>query len=99
MKEGGNMVEFKEYDKIIKECKDLAIEKNLLYGDDSFKIFNGSAIVLRIIDKSSRLRNVFEQRFKDGDFAYQGYNENIEDTLKDLINYSIYLLMSERKLL
>lgn len=90
-----NMVDWKEYDKIFMECEDLAKEKNWLYGDESLKLFHGNAIFLRIMDKTARLRNIFEERFLESEWEYK--TETVEDTLKDLINYSIYLLMIERK--
>jgi len=91
------MVDFEKYDKIIEECKNIAIIKNTLYGDESLKIFEGESIFIRIMDKISRLKNIYEEKHKYT--AYSNFDESIEDTLIDLINYSIYLLMSERKLL
>jgi len=89
------MVDFDKYDKIIKECRDLGVGKNLLYGDESLKLFNGTSIFVRMYDKIERLKNLYTKKDLYGDFLEQ-QKETIEDTLKDLINYSVYLILSER---
>lgn len=79
----------KEYDKILNECRQIAIKKNHDYGDESLKLFNGLSIFIRMYDKMERLKNSFEKKLKVDD-------EKIEDTLQDLINYSTYLIMIRR---
>jgi hypothetical protein len=94
------MVNFEEYDKIIKECKEIAEEKNMLYGDESLKLFNGLGIFIRVFDKTSRLKNIYDIRVMNDKYDVGVINNNsetVEDTLIDLINYAIYLLMIERK--
>lgn len=76
------MLNYIEYDKIIKECKEISILKNKQYGNESLKLFDGLAILCRMNDKIMRLNNC---------------KGNHEDSIKDLINYSIYLLMLIRK--
>jgi hypothetical protein len=93
--EGIKMVNFEEYDIIINECKNLAIQKNLMYGDESLKLFDGEGIFIRIFDKVARLKNMYEEKHKYK--AYTNISDTIDDTLLDLINYAIYLLMIERK--
>lgn len=76
------MLNYTEYNKIIKECKDLSKIKNKLYGNESLKLFDGLAILCRMNDKIQRLNNT---------------KGNHIDSIHDLINYSIYLLMLKRK--
>lgn len=84
------MLDFNEYSKIIKECKALSNRKNAIYGVNNLKLFNGLSILVRINDKIARLNNLCHQTILKSD------TETIEDTIKDLINYSIYYLMLKR---
>lgn len=82
------MINYEEYLRIINECKSISEEKNKLYGNNSLKLFNGIAILSRINDKIMRINNMIENNIND--------KESIEDSLKDLINYSIYYIMYKR---
>ena len=82
------MLNFKEYEKINKECLDLARKKNKIYGCENLKLLNGLSILVRMNDKISRLNKLCLDKIKS-----DINDETIEDTLKDLCNYSIYYLM------
>ena len=81
---------FKEYTNIQKECEKLARNKNHDYGNDSLKSFGNLGILIRISDKVDRLKT-FQ---KKGILNVK--DEKIEDTLKDIINYAIYMIMQGR---
>jgi len=87
-----NEMDWEMYAKILHECEILAINKNKFYGTASLKLFNGLAIVTRINDKVARLNYLTTERLD----PEQLLDETIEDTLKDLINYSTYLIMLRR---
>lgn len=78
----------KEYDKILLECRKLSIIKNNNYGNESLKRFGNKGLFIRISDKIDRLHNLLwlnkENSIKD---------ELIDDTLKDIINYCVYIIM------
>ncbi len=82
------------YDDILKECKKLGIAKNKDYGSESLKLFDGVAIVCRMNDKVQRINNIFESKQMTGVSKLNNkFEESIDDTLMDLINYTTYLLM------
>lgn len=81
---------------IFKEAVDIARKKNTDYSKDSDPFLNfrfspyvgvpvERGILVRICDKLSRISNLLDQEAQVKD-------ESIEDTLKDLINYSAILL-------
>ena len=80
-----------EYDKIFNECREISIIKNNDYGCDTMLKFSEKGLVIRMNDKMERLINLIwnetEQKVSD---------EKIEDTAKDMINYSIYLVQMKR---
>ncbi len=79
-----------DYTKLIKETcdevRDLLIEKNTAYGHSVFKPIDKfgirippiESILARMADKEARIAN-------------KGFNDQTEDTLKDLIGYMILL--------
>ena len=79
-----------DYNKLIEqtcdEIKQLLIQKNTAYGNSVFKpvskfgisISPVDAIIARMSDKEARIAN-------------KGFNDQTEDTLKDLIGYMILL--------
>lgn len=82
---------YDEYLKIVKECEELSRKKNADYGDDCLKRFGILGINVRLYDKIERLTNLIYNNKK------QSVNdESIEDTLKDIINYSIYCIIINR---
>jgi hypothetical protein len=84
------MLDYTEYDKIIKECKSISIIKNKDYGTASLALFGGLSILIRMNDKIQRLNMIIEKN------KLHVSDETAEDTIKDLINYSIYLIMHKR---
>lgn len=85
----------KEFVSICKEMTELYDLKNMDYGDSfgkSFEEWGMTMPCIRLTDKLNRLCSLtknFSQRVQD---------ESIEDTLKDLANYSIMTLIELRRL-
>ena len=85
----------KEFISICKEMTELYDLKNMDYGDSfgkSFEEWGMPMPCIRLTDKLNRLCSLtknFSQRVQD---------ESIEDTLKDLANYSIMTLIELRRL-
>ena len=85
----------KEFVSICKEMTELNDLKNMDYGDSfgkSFEEWGMTMPCIRLTDKLNRLCSLtknFSQRVQD---------ESIEDTLKDLANYSIMTLIELRRL-
>ena len=79
---------------VCEELSDLYAEKNRRYGNsfaDQFKKRGLVMSAIRIEDKFRRFDELVSNPSDDG-----GY-ESIEDTLKDLANYSIMTLMALRE--
>jgi len=85
-----------QLEQTFKECLEIAKAKNADYAnnDDAFKNFKAVELVgvdarrgvmVRMVDKMSRISNLLDREGKVAD-------EKIEDTVKDLINYSNILL-------
>ena len=86
------------YDAIVKKAKSLCDDKNIDYAqtDEPFSNFEmveslkicdtPTGILVRISDKIARISNLLQ---RNGEKAVT--NEKLEDTLLDLINYSIIL--------
>lgn len=79
------------YDKIQKEVRTIAQQKHRLYGGHSLTLFNGMAILCRMNDKIQRLNNIFDK--SEMEPLSKDEQETVEDTLRDLINYSTYMIM------
>ena len=87
------------YDAIINQAKELCDNKNVDYDQveepfsnfdmvEALKICNTSTgILVRISDKIARIANLLE---RNGKRAIQ--DEKVEDTMLDLINYSVILM-------
>ena len=82
------VLNFIEYDKIILECKNISKLKNKNYGTNSLKKFGNKGLFIRISDKIDRLYNLLWLNKKNN-----LSDELIEDTLKDIVNYCIYIVM------
>ena len=91
-----NEINFDNFDKVCNICKELAKEKNNLYGTKNLTIFNGLGIIVRINDKIARLNNLTKL---DKLNKINNLNETINDTILDLINYGIYFYLYINKLL
>lgn len=71
------------YDKIVKECKDLAISRNQAYGD-SYKVCDVHTLIGLIIMKLTRV-------YKLGDSA------KTVDELQDALNYAVFSIEKLKK--
>jgi len=78
---------YKEYDKIHAECKDISIRKNKNYGTSGLVKFGLKGMIIRMSDKMDRLIKLGYENEKDLN------EESVRDTLKDLINYTTYCVM------
>lgn len=79
---------FEEYQKIVEECLELSKRKNADYGSSTMTKFGAKGFVVRMNDKMERMINLIWN-----DKNTQVTDEKIEDTAKDMINYSLYLVM------
>ncbi|MGH7974913.1 MAG: hypothetical protein ACREBR_05260 [bacterium] len=83
--------------KYVDEAIALLVSKRRDYGDNALK--GGThGIVIRMSDKMGRLENLMG--ISDGTFTQKSAvvgNEKIEDTIKDILNYSILFLMESHK--
>ena len=84
-------IDFDMFDVVCTAAKKLAFEKNKLYGVKNLLIFDGLGIIVRMNDKIARINNLFINRATNIDT--NKLNESIDDSLLDLINYSIYLYL------
>lgn len=88
------MDKVEQFKYITNQMSDLYERKNHDYGDsfsNSIKTFGSVAGVVRISDKFERLKQLTLNK-------EQKVNESIEDTLLDLANYSIMLLIELQNL-
>ena len=74
-------------DKTVTKCMNIAYKKNKDYGSANILDFGISGLLVRINDKLARVINL--QKVKSRSVM----DETIEDTIEDIINYSIYLQM------
>lgn len=82
------------FDEVCKELSSLYAEKNRRYGNsfaDQFKKRGLVMSAIRIEDKFRRFDELVSNPSDDGG------DESIEDTLKDLANYSIMTIMAIRE--
>ena len=82
-------IDWEMYDRITASCRALGVSKNLQYGTASLKLFDGQAILMRINDKVARINMLGVQPY----YQDSPVDESIEDTLMDLVNYTIYLMI------
>jgi len=79
--------------KVIEEIHDIYLRKNADYGNsfgEQFEEYGLLSALIRLDDKMRRLKQLSRQEAQVKD-------ENIEDTLLDLSNYSIMTVMELRK--
>lgn len=92
-------INFDNFDTVIRKAKELAIYKNKQYGVKNLLIFHGFGILTRMNDKIARLNNLLiKSDISNIDYEEQS-KEPLNDTLLDLINYSIYLYLFKNKML
>jgi len=92
-------IEFDNFDTVIRKCKELAIFKNKQYGVKNLLIFDGFGILTRMNDKIARLNNLLENVERTIEIFEKQTKETINDTLLDLINYTIYLYLLKNNML
>jgi len=86
-----------EAHKLVAEAITLLVNKRRDYGDNSLK-GGPHGIVIRMTDKMGRLENLMG--ISDGSFKPRSAiigDEQIDDTVKDLLNYAILFMMEARK--
>ena len=85
------------HQQICRELTEIYRKKNSAYGD-SFALLRTevpNAILVRIFDKYSRLKNLLNSSDKQQIKQYEK-DESIDDTLKDLANYCIMELIERQ---
>jgi len=92
-------INFNNFDTIFRKCKELAIFKNEQYGVKNLLIFEGLGILTRMNDKMARLNNLIVNSTAIIEVLENNVNETLNDTLLDLINYSIYLYLYKNNIL
>lgn len=86
---------FEMHAEIMKEMHDLYLRKNRDYGDsthDTYLKFGASAYLVRMYDKLNRLHTLTKQ----GEGSAYVTSESIQDTLMDLANYAILMMIELR---
>lgn len=83
-------IDYQAYQELQKEIEDLSRRKNHDYGSDSLISFGNYGILIRMSDKFDRLKSFY----KNGKLEVE--DEKLEDTLKDCINYAMYMILQER---
>lgn len=89
-----DLIRVEEFSEIVDKLKSLYVEKNRRYDDAFHKQYTEMGIqsaIMRLNDKMLRLKTVSKTANDFGD-------ETLEDTLKDLANYSIMTLMELERL-
>lgn len=84
-------INYKAYRILQKEIGKLSQRKNADYGSNALVEFGNYGILIRLSDKFDRLKNLY----KKGINKSQIKNEKITDTLQDIINYSMYMILQE----
>ena len=81
-----------EYKKIVTETMELCVKKNKDYGSsvqDTFEKFGDISYLVRITDKYNRICSLLN---REGEVK----DESIDDTIRDMANYSFLWLASRR---
>lgn len=86
-------IDFEAYVALQKEIEALSRRKNKDYGSDSLTTFGNYGILVRLSDKFDRLKTLYKNG-NSGRPAVQ--DEKVTDTLQDIINYSIYMILQDR---
>jgi hypothetical protein len=85
-------VNYSKFEEVMKEIEELSKRKNHDYGCDSLTRFGNFGIMVIMLQKMDRLKTFYD---KDGKLKVD--DEKLEDTLKDIVNYAIYMILQERK--
>ena len=94
-----NEINFDNFDTVVRKCKELAIYKNKQYGVKNLLIFDGFGILTRMNDKIARLNNQLSNYNSPHEPIIDNLQETLNDTLLDLINYTIYLYLLKNHML
>ncbi len=97
MSETSNKNKIDMHQQICRELTEIYRKKNSAYGD-SFALLRAevpNAILVRVFDKYSRLKNLLNSSDKQQIKQYEK-DESIDDTLKDLANYCIMELIERQ---
>jgi hypothetical protein len=84
-------VDYSKFEEVMKEIEDLSKRKNHDYGCDSLTRFGNFGIAVIMLQKMDRLKTFYD---KEGKLKVD--EEKLEDTLKDIVNYAIYMILQER---
>lgn len=94
-----NEIDFDNFDTVARKCKELAIIKNEQYGVKNLLIFDGFGILTRMNDKVARLNFLLVESGNKLSILEKKAKETVNDTLLDLVNYSIYLYLFKNNML
>jgi hypothetical protein len=86
------MINRRKYNKILNKCSKISIIKNADYGDANLLEFGLYGILIRLSDKYNRLKTLILNNKNP-----LVKNETINDTLLDMINYCIYMILLSEK--
>lgn len=84
-------VDYNKFEEVMKEIEELSKKKNHDYGCDSLTRFGNFGIAVILLQKMDRLKTFYD---KEGKLKVD--DEKLEDTLKDIVNYAIYMILQER---
>jgi len=84
-------VDYNKFEEVMKEIEELSKKKNHDYGCDSLTRFGNFGIAVVLLQKMDRLKTFYD---KEGKLKVD--DEKLEDTLKDVVNYAIYMILQER---
>ena len=84
-----NMNKIEDYKNIQNELLETFIKKNNDYGNDNLDTFGKIGIMIRLQDKINRYINVSKNNI------HLVEDESLDDTIKDLINYSYLFLIQK----
>jgi hypothetical protein len=84
-------VDYTKFEEVLKEIEELSKIKNHDYGCDSLTRFGNFGILMVLLQKTDRLKNFYD---KEGKLKVE--DEKLEDTLKDMVNYAVYMILQER---
>lgn len=77
-----------KFDKIYLKTKEILLRKNKDYGDNNLLRHGEFGLLVRMSDKLARLENLIQREDRAPDVK----DETLEDTLLDLIGYSVNYL-------
>jgi hypothetical protein len=83
-------VNYTKFEEVMKEIEELSKRKNHDYGCDSLTRFGNFGIAAIMLQKCDRLQHFYEGG------KLNVTDEKLEDTLKDIVNYCIYMILQER---